>query len=146
MKVIIDTSVWSLVLRRPRPDPKLADAVRRLSLNQVAITIGPVRQETLSGVASRQIFERLKQELRLIPDEPIESADYESAAELFNRCRNRGIQGDHADFLIVAVAQRLGAKIFTTDRDFENFATVLPIDFLNEIDLAKLPLRSPPTS
>jgi len=89
--------------------------------------IGPVRQELLSGVRAGAEFDRLRRTLRAFVDLPIAARDYEIAARFFNACRRRGIQGSNTDFLICAVAARNKAPIFTTDRDFERFARVLPI-------------------
>jgi len=44
-----------------------------------------------------------------------------------NRCRARGIAGSAIDFLICAAAHRRGWTILTTDRDFQNYASVLPL-------------------
>jgi predicted nucleic acid-binding protein len=54
-------------------------------------------------------------------------ADYEAAAEMSNLCRSRGIQGSNTDFLICAVAKRLGASVYTLDRDFELFSSELAV-------------------
>lgn len=126
--VLVDTSVWSLALRRTAvPASDLVDALTELIRDGEAAIIGPVRQELLAGVRTPPQFEKLRNHLRAFPDVPIERADYEEAAAFFNRCRSRGIQGSNIDFLICAVAARHGSAIFTTDRDFSAFARVLPI-------------------
>ena len=89
--------------------------------------IGAVRQELLSGVRTGAAFEQLRDALRPFADEPLESADYERAAEHLNTCRAEGIQGSNTDFLICAVAERRKLPILTTDADFAHFATALPI-------------------
>ncbi|MFI5307441.1 MAG: PIN domain-containing protein [Polyangiales bacterium] len=125
----MDTVVWSLVLRRR---PSAASAVLSTELASLVqdgrvIMIGPVRQEILSGIRERPHFDRLREHLRAFPDAEITSTDYEEAATLFNRCREKGIQGSNTDFLMCAVAARLQLSIFTTGADFEHFARVLPI-------------------
>ena len=89
--------------------------------------IGVIRQELLSGVRTAEMFERLRDHLRPFPDEPLETADFERAAEHFNSCRARGVQGSNTDFLICALAERRKLPILTTDADFVRFAEVLPI-------------------
>jgi predicted nucleic acid-binding protein len=89
--------------------------------------VGPVRQELLSGVRDRALFERLRDHLRAFPDEPITSADYERAAECFTLCRAKGIQGSNTGFLLCAVAERYRFPILTTDEDFVTFSRVLPL-------------------
>jgi predicted nucleic acid-binding protein len=126
VNVLVDTSVWSLALRRAR---RIDDAVPRELVELIqegrVVLIGPVRQELLSGVKSKPQFEQLREHLRAFPDLGLEPADYEDAAAAFNRCRERGIQGSNTDFLICAVATRRDLAIFTTDGDFKRFARVL---------------------
>jgi predicted nucleic acid-binding protein len=129
MNVIIDTSVWSLALRRQRSSGaaealELAELVREGR----AAMMGPVRQELLSGVQREQQCESLRGYLRAFPDIALEAEDYEEAASFFNRCRAKGIQGSNTDFLICAVAARRRFGILTTDSDFLHFAKLLPID------------------
>ncbi len=54
-------------------------------------------------------------------------SDYLLAAQFFNSCRAKGIQGSHIDFLICAVAHRLNAHIWTLDQDFDSFQKIIPI-------------------
>ena len=127
MKVLIDTSVWSLALRRRAPVHAAVDELRRLVVQGRAGIVGPVRQELLSGIRDRAVFERLRDHLRAFPDEPITSVDYERAADCLNICRAKGIQGSNTDFLLCAVAERARLPIFTTDDDFLTFSRVLPV-------------------
>ena len=128
MKVLVDTSVWSLALRR-RADitAREVGVLRQLVQQGRVAIIGPIRQELLSGIRTADSFERLQEQLRAFPDEPLETGDYERAAEHFNACRARGIHGSNTDFLICAVAGRRAMPILTTDADFDRFARVLPI-------------------
>lgn len=130
MKVLVDTPIWSLALRRkPRMDDGTAtsDLTALVQDGRVAI-IGPIRQEILSGLKDQAQFERLRDHLRAFPDVEITSTDYEDAAAFYNRCRSKGIQGSNTDFLICAVAARNGFPIFTTDGDFTHYSKVLPIE------------------
>ena len=128
MKAVIDTSVWSLALRR-RSQPWAAEAVELAELIRAgrAELIGPIRQELLSGAKGLAQYENLRQYLRGFLDLPLATEDYELAADFFNRCRARGIQGSNTDFLICAVATRRKYSIFTTDGDFAAFARVIPV-------------------
>lgn len=128
MKVLVDTSVWSLALRRHgRLDAAAVQELRLLiDAGRVAM-IGPVRQELLSGVRTPESFATLREHLRGFADEPLVMADYERAAEHFNTCRAAGIQGSNTDFVICAVAERRALPILTTDKDFVRYAALLPI-------------------
>ena len=127
MKVIVDTSVWSLVLRRKQADNKMANVLQDLIADGRVIMIGAVRQEILSGIKYQKQFEKLKDNLRAFPDLLLDAEDYELAANYFNICRRNGIQGSNTDFLICAIANRRNYEIFTTDNDFLNFSQHLPI-------------------
>lgn len=126
--VIVDTSVWSLALRRKRPasDAVTAELTRLIDLGE-ALIAGPIRQELLSGVAAQPQFELLRERLEAFPDVPIQTADYERAAACFNQCRVQGVQGSNTDYLICAVALRLNLPVFSSDRDFGRYARILGV-------------------
>ncbi len=126
--MLVDTSVWSLALRRDDEERSPErEELRRLVSAHVAQIIGPVRQEILSGVRDRAQFARLETHLAAFPDVPLLTEDYVTAAKFFNVCRSKGVQGSNTDFLICAVAVRCDLVVFTTDGDFSNFAKFLPI-------------------
>lgn len=128
MKILVDTSVWSLALRRSLPSdcPEVTELIELIRELRVHV-IGPVRQEILSGVKNRSQFLKLRNHLRAFPDLEVTTRDYEAAAEFFNICRGKGIQGSNTDFLICAIAARHKTPIFTTDADFTLFLPHLPI-------------------
>lgn len=125
--VVIDSSIWSLALRRKAPSARAAEMIKRLVAEDRALIFGAIRQEVLSGIRHVEQFERLRDRLRVFPDLRLEQADYELAAEFFNRCRSQGIQGSNTDLLICAVAYRRQADILTADRDFQLFSAVIPV-------------------
>ena len=128
MRVLVDTSVWSLALRRSgTPQGPEAEELRRLISAHVVEMIGPIRQELLSGMRDDNQFARLESHLAAFPDLPLLSDDYVTAARFFNLCRSKGIQGSNTDFLICAVAIRHDMAVFTTDGDFSQFAKCLPV-------------------
>jgi hypothetical protein len=130
MRVLVDTSVWSLALRR-RPgnlqpaEVRLRDELADLVRDGRVVMIGPVRQELLSGVRPPVEHARLRAHLRAFEDDPLVTADFEAAAEAHNRCRAAGVAGSAIDFLICAAATRRGLAILTADRDFDRYAPVL---------------------
>ena len=128
MNVIVDTSVWSLALRREKAGsvPPVRE-LRKLILNHSVEMIGPIRQEILSGIRSESQFIRLRNHLESFPDLPVLAGDYIAAAQFFNTCRSKGIQGSNTDFLICAVAVRNKFPIYTTDGDFTLFSKYIQI-------------------
>ena len=132
MMVLVDTPVWSLALRR-RPEhlneqeQQLTQALAELIREGRVQMLEPVRQELLSGIREEAQFRKLRDYLRAFLEHPLEAADYEEAAHMNNRCRAEGIAGSAVDFLICAAAHRRNWAILTTDQDFQNYASVLPL-------------------
>ncbi len=128
MNVLVDTSVWSLCLRRrSQPPESLVPELRSLIHEGRVVMIGPVRQELLSGIKSARHFRKLREHLRAFPDLDLSEADYEEAATCFNRCRAQGIQGSNTDFLICAVSIGRQLSVFTTDKDFDAYSRILSV-------------------
>ncbi len=126
--VIVDTSVWSLALRRRQPSSNATTTeLARLIEAGEALIAGPIRQELLSGVAAHSQFQLLRERLAAFPDLPIDTIDYERAALCFNQCRARGVQGSNTDYLICALALRLDLPVFSVDRDFGRYAQVVGV-------------------
>ena len=150
MQVLVDTSVWSLALRRA-PAAALAvtsdvasvgtlkttartheqaavSTLRDLISDGRACMVGAIRQELLSGIKSAQQFGALSAALKGFEDIALLQSDYELAAEFFNTCRSKGVQGSQTDFLICAAASIRKLPILTTDQDFVLYSQHLPID------------------
>jgi predicted nucleic acid-binding protein len=135
MMVLVDTSIWSLALRR---DPShlsveeryLTSSLRELIEGSRVQLIGAVRQEILTGIREQARFRRIRSELREFEDVALNSADYENAASMSNLCRQSGIAATPIDMLICAVSQVRGWNVFTADRDFAHYSKVLRIQLL----------------
>jgi predicted nucleic acid-binding protein len=135
MNILVDTSVWSLAFRRSNgSDHPSTMILRKLVSEGRAELFGPIRQEILSGIKTRSQFLSLRNDLRAFPDIQLSTEDHEDAARFFNLCRTKGIQGSNTDFLICATAARRNMPILTTDKDFTQFAKVLPISLYSAID------------
>jgi predicted nucleic acid-binding protein len=130
--VLVDTTIWSLALRRrahqlsPAETRLVEDWVGLVTSGQAALT-GPVRQEVLSGIRSNEVFEALNEKLSSFRYLETLPSDHVLAARFFNVCRSHGIAGPHIDMLICAMAHRYDVPIFTTDPDFSGYARHLPI-------------------
>jgi len=125
--VLVDTTIWSLALRR-RPqtlndhEKLLVLEWTRLVRSGEAVLIGPIRQEILSGIREEKTFEAIWESLGDFRYLEIHPNDYDQAARFFNRCRTHGIAGTSIDLLLCAVANRFEVPIFTTDPDFGHYA------------------------
>ena len=132
MKVLIDTSVWSLALRRRPRDLNARESLLVSELTELvqegrAGIIGLIRQELLSGIKSSNQCEDVRKTLRAFADEPVGIEDHEAAAKASNACRAKGIAATVVDMLICAVAHRRSMSVFTTDPDFQSYARCLPL-------------------
>ena len=131
MKLLADSCVWSLALRR-RPSAPLSKqetatvAELRESIDGGYLAlIGPVRQEILSGIPDAAQFVRLKSVLPAFPDQPLTTPVYELAARFFNLCRARGLQAGPVDIQLCAAASLNGWSILTLDQGLLNAISLL---------------------
>jgi predicted nucleic acid-binding protein len=132
VRVIVDTSVWSLfVRRRPRdlsPEQRrIVLEMRRLIPEGRAVLVGAVRQELLSGIADDAAFERVREYATFFDDEPPDVEDYELAARFHNRCRRAGVATSTTDMLLCAISDRRSLPVLTTDADFTAYGTIVPL-------------------
>jgi len=131
MRVLVDTSVWSLAFRRnTATDSREVGILADLIKDGRVTLLGMVRQELLSGIRHAAQFERLKERLRAFPEAALETDDHETAARYYNTCMAAGILGSTVDYLICAYASRRKMQIFTTDPDFKHYAQHIPISLL----------------
>jgi predicted nucleic acid-binding protein len=127
--LFVDTSVWSLALRRDTvPDVAEVDALRRaLQGEEVVVTTGIVLQELLQGFAGprdgRALVERFSALPMLSPDRD----DHVDAAALRNECRRNGVQLGTIDALLAQLCIRHDLVMLTTDRDFALAARHCPL-------------------
>jgi predicted nucleic acid-binding protein len=121
VKLLVDTSVWSLALRRKNaaslsPDEQKlkVELVQAIQDGRVAM-LGLVRQELLSGIKEKVQFDKVNAALDPYLDEPINIVDHEYAARVYNECRNHGVEAGTVDILICAVAVRRGWEVLSGD-------------------------------
>ena len=127
MIVLVDTTIWSLALRRRSQslsdqDRLLVEEWVRLVRSGEAVLIGPIRQEILSGIRAEKSFAAIQERLGDFRYLEISPSDYDQAARFFNVCRAHGITGTAIDLLICAMAHRFEIPIFKTDVDFQHYA------------------------
>jgi len=121
---LVDTSVWSLALRRDASieAPEVRTLVEALAGSDVVVTTGLVLQELLQGFAGPRaataIVERFSALALVQPDRD----DHIAAAELRNKCRRAGVQLGTVDALIAQLCIRHGLTLLTTDQDFTHAA------------------------
>lgn len=128
MNIIVDTSVWSLALRRQKVASDEAKALSELINAGEKIWLpGIIFQEILQGVASSEQFTKLKAVLSGFPFLEPDQQNYQYAAELFNKCRKSGVQVTTIDCLIAAMAIQHNCLLFSADKDFQAMAKLVPL-------------------
>jgi len=129
MTLLVDTSVWSLALRRDIEaiQPEVYELEDALLGSEVVVTTGLVLQELLQGFsgprAQAQIVERFAALPLLQPDRD----DHVSAASVRNACRRAGVQIGTIDALIAQLCIRHDLTLLTTDMDFTHAAEHCPL-------------------
>jgi predicted nucleic acid-binding protein len=120
----VDTSVWSLALRRDAPTPanEVAALVEAIRNGDTIVTTGLVLQELLQGFSGPkdrdQVLDRFSAVPLLVPDRN----DHVEAAELRNRCRRNGVQIGTIDALLAQLCIRHDLTMLTNDNDFKRIA------------------------
>ena len=128
MKVLVDTSVWSLAMRRDLPSthPAIKYLDESIAREQI-VTTGLVLQELLQGFlgprARTTILERFEKVPMLVP----QREDYIAAAALRNECRRHGVQIDTVDVLLAQLCIAHDLTMLSTDQDFTHLARHAPL-------------------
>ena len=129
MTYMVDTSVWSLALRRDgsSAEPAVAALKHALLGTDVVVTTGLVLQELLQGFAGpkarAEIIARFAALSLLQPDRE----DHIAAAELRNKCRRAGVQVGTIDALLAQLCIRYDLILLSTDQDFILAANHCPL-------------------
>jgi predicted nucleic acid-binding protein len=122
MTYLVDTSVWSLALRRDTDSSAPSVSVLRnalLGADQV-VTTGLVLQELLQGFAGPKARNALLERFASLAFLQPEREDYIEAAEIRNSCRRGGIQVGTIDALLIQLCVRHDLVLLSTDKDFQS--------------------------
>ena len=132
MSLFVDTSVWSLALRRsPRSDaPEVKLLGDYLTRGELVVTTGLVLQELLQGFQGSKSRNAILHRFSPLPVVNPDIQDHVNAADLRNRCRRRGIQIGTIDALIASLCMRHDLALLTTDQDFARIARHDPLALL----------------
>jgi len=125
VNIVIDTCVWSLVLRRRRrdfTDPWVRGFYACIERDDAIFLLGPILQELLDGLRSQGDFERLVEALSRFPLLDVGRQTYIFAARLRNDCRSKGIEVGLVDSLIAAACIEHGYPLLSADTDFVRIA------------------------
>ena len=129
MTLFVDTSVWSLALRRdaPRGTPEVEALRRALEEGQEIASTGLVLQELLQGFSGPRARERIIAHFSAFPLLAPDRDDHINAAELRNRCRRSGIQIGTIDAILGQLCLRYDLTLLAVDKDFGRMAGHAPL-------------------
>ena len=128
MTMLVDTSVWSLALRRDvEIGTKEVVALREaIEGSDAVVTTGLVLQELLQGFNGpndrQAIIDRFGTLSLIQPDRQ----DHVAAAEVRNVCRRSGVQIGTIDALLIQLCGRHDLTLLSADKDFSNAAVFVP--------------------
>lgn len=128
MTFLVDTSVWSLLLRRDADDGSPYVAVLRDALQTERVaTTGLILQELLQGAVRQRTRRAIEERFRALLYLDATRGDHVAAADLGNTLRSAGVQVATVDALIAQLAITHDLNLLTTDRDFEHAARHVPL-------------------
>ena len=124
MMLLVDTSVWSLALRRDvvGPQPEVQHLEQALLGAQAVVTTGLVLQELLQGFSGPKAREQIIDRFSSLPLVQPDRQDHIDAAALRTTCRRGGVQIGTIDALLAQVCIRHQLTLLTTDQDFAHAA------------------------
>jgi hypothetical protein len=130
--LFVDTSVWSLALRRDArglqpPGAEVMVLRQALERAELVVTTGIVLQELLQGFSGPRertgIIDRFGALPLLVPNRQ----DHIEAAELRNLCRRAGVQIGTIDALLAQLCIHHDLTLLTTDQDFVHMTAHCPL-------------------
>ena len=129
MRLLVDTSVWSLAMRRDAPtlEPEVKLLTDAIDGGSEIYSTGIILQELLQGFSKPKAHDLIIERFASIPMLVPETADYIQAAELRNRCRRKGIQAGTIDSLIAQLSLRFDLSLLTTDKDYAHMSKVVKL-------------------
>ena len=132
MKLLVDTSIWSLALRRKSTIVNTEALTLRTLIEQGAdiYLLGIILQEILQGIKNPKDFLQLKEYLEAFPLIELTREDYVNAAELKNILIKKGKQISTIDALIAHTAISRDLYLFTADDDFTHIAKYTKLQLL----------------
>lgn len=122
MTLLVDTSVWSLALRRDSAgESKEVTALREaLDGADSVVTTGLVLQELLQGFNGPKARESIIERFGALPLIQPDRQGHVAAAEIRNVCRRSGLQIGTIDALLIQLCGRYEMTLLSSDRDFAN--------------------------
>ncbi|MDE0224762.1 MAG: PIN domain-containing protein [Gammaproteobacteria bacterium] len=120
MSLFVDTSVWSIALRRDAiPESAEVNRLREaLNAGDLVLSTGIVLQELLQGYSGPRAAAEIARRFQALPMITPTLEDHVQAANLRNGCRRHGVQVGTIDALLAQLCITHQLTMLSTDRDF----------------------------
>ena len=129
MTIIVDTSVWSLALRKngPANHPAVKKLQSLLVDTQSIVLIGIILQEILQGFRQEDTFKKATSHFDPFPLLTLDRSDFVAAAKLRRYAASKGLSLSTPDCQIAAATIEHHCHLLTTDKDFIRLAQLVPL-------------------
>jgi len=129
LSLLVDTSVWSLALRRNSPPDiaPVAELRRAIAAGETIVVTGLILQELLQGFSGPRAGDQIIARFAALPLLTPQRSDHVDAAQLRNACRRGGLQIGTIDALLAQLCIRHDLTMLSTDKDFTAIAERSPL-------------------
>jgi len=133
--LLVDTSVWSLALRRDGPTESKEVVALREALDGAdsVVTTGLVLQELLQGFSGPRDKDAIVERFGALPLIQPDRQDHIAAAEVRNLCLRNGVQVGTIDALLIQLCGRYELALLSVDKDFINAAPYVPFKLWGKV-------------
>ena len=131
MAILVDTSVWSLAMRRDEQpnSPELKILIKALDTGEEIYSTGVILQELLQGFTGAKAADAIVERFSSIPMLVPETSDHILAADIRNKSRRKGVQIGTIDALIAQLSVRYKLSLLTADKDFKHMSKAVKLKF-----------------
>lgn len=131
MAILVDTSVWSLAMRRDEQpnSPELKILIKALDTGEEIYSTGVILQELLQGFTGAKAADAIVERFSSIPMLVPETSDHILAADIRNKSRRKGVQIGTIDALIAQLSVRYKLSLLTADKNFKHMSKAVKLKF-----------------
>ena len=129
MRLLVDTSVWSLAFRKNAPStlPKIRRLAQALQDGEQVFTTGLILQELIQGFSDHEARDAILERFASLPHVVPDRRDHVAAAALRAQLSADGIRLGTIDALLAQLCLRHQLTLLTTDLVFNRVAELTPL-------------------
>ena len=132
MNILVDTSVWSLALRRnSSADHPEVIRLKHALQGDTIFSTGLILQELLQGFNGPKAKKKIIEIFARLPLITPERKDHIEAADLKIKLRQKGVQTGTIDVLLAQLCIRHGLSLLSKDKDFVHIGRHTPLALID---------------